>query len=270
MPLKGAIIMNRRTTLIPSLAGMALCMLPSLALGQTDTAADENAARALRILRSACDHLAGAKTVRVTGEGSYDQINPEGIRMELAARRIITLQRPDRVHVQTDGDAGSRTVVFHRGQLGILSGTEKVYGEATLAPTLDEAIDQLANQYGTILPTADLLLSDPYEALTGAVRLAAHLGEHAAAGKPCDHLAFQTENVDFQVWVEQARPPVIRKLVIAFKNEPGVPQFRASFDKWEFDLELPAGTFDFKPPQDFAKVEIEPAEDEANDAADEE
>ena len=179
---------------------------------QTDTAAQENAARALRILRNACDQLAGAKSVRVTGEGSYEQINPEGIRMELASRRTTTLQRPDRVHVDTDGDTGHRTVVFNRGHLGVMSRTIKVYGEATLAPTLDEAIDQLANQYGMILPTADLLLSDPYDALTGAVGLAAHLGEHAAAGKPCDHLAFQTENVDFQVWVEQARPPVIRKL----------------------------------------------------------
>ncbi len=244
-----------------------LSILPVVALGQadqTDTAAQENAERALRILRSACDHLASAKTLRVTGEGAYDQISPEGIRMELSVRRTITLQRPDRVLVDTQGDAGSRVVVFDRGRLGILSRTEELYGEATLAPTLDEAIDQLAREYGMVMPTADLLLSDPYAALTGAVQLAAYLGEHSALGKSCDHLAFQTQNVDFQVWVEKAQRPVIRKLVITYKNEPGVPQFRALFHEWEFDVQLSATAFAFKPPADYTKVEFEPETAESN------
>lgn len=241
-----------------------LGILPIVVRGQaaqTDTAAQENAERALRILRIACDNIARAKTVRVTGEGSYEQIDAQGIRMELSARRTITLQRPDRVRVETNGDNGSRVVVFDRGRLGILSPTEKLYGEATLPPTLDEAIDQLATKYGMVLPTADLLLSDPFEALTGDVQLAAHLGEHAALGKPCDHLAFQTENVDFQVWVEKAEPRVIRKLVIAFKDEPGVPQFRASFHQWEFGVQPDASAFTFQPPDDYTKVDFEPEPD---------
>ena len=256
---------------IAVIAGLVL-MTTAIMQGQSDQsagAAQENAEKALRILESACDHLARAKTVRVTSEGSYDQISPEGIRMELSARRTTTLQRPDRLLVDPQGDAGSRVVVFDRGHLGILSRSQKLYGEADLAPTLDEAIEQLATEYGMVLPTADLLLTDPFDALTGDVLLAAHLGEHAALGKPCDHLAFQTENVDFQVWVEKAEPRVIRKLVIAFKNEPGVPQFRASFHQWEFGVQSDASAFTFQPPDDYTKVDFEPESDASNDDSDE-
>lgn len=256
------------------LAGACVALVAlTLAQGEpepADSAAQQNAERALQVLRAACDNLAAASTVKVSSDGTYDQITPEGIRMELGGRRTITLQRPDRLVVESEGDTGTRVVVFNRGRLGILSRSEQFYGEATLAPTLDQAVDQLAREYGMVLPTADLLLSDPFEALTGAVRLAAHLGEHTVVGKPCDHLAFQTEAVDFQIWVEKSQPPVIRKFVIAFREAPGVPQFRAVFHQWEFDTKLPSTAFDFKPPQDYAKVDFEPEAPEASDPADDE
>jgi hypothetical protein len=51
-------------------------------------------------------------------------------------------------------------------------------------------------------------------------------------GKPLVHLAARTDSVDFQVWIPETGDPLPRRIVLTYKDEPGQPQYRASFSDW--------------------------------------
>ena len=78
------------------------------------------------------------------------------------------------------------------------------------------------------------------------------------SGQTCHHLAFQQEHLDWQLWVDaRGTRAVPRKLVITYKNEPGDPQFSATFDDWDLAPDFPEGHFEAKLPGDADRVSLE-------------
>ena len=57
------------------------------------------------------------------------------------------------------------------------------------------------------------------------------LGSGVINGVECDYLAFRTEDVDWQIWVEDGERALPRKVVITFKDQPGYPQFVAVLNR---------------------------------------
>ena len=92
----------------------------------------------------------------------------------------------------------------------------------TVPPTVDEALDWIFEQTGTVVPLADFLYADSYERLMGSV----HAGQgprHSRGRGPCHHLAFEQATIDWQLWIEAGKDPLPRKLVISYKTEDEVP-----------------------------------------------
>ena len=68
-------------------------------------------------------------------------------------------------------------------------------------------------------------------------------------GRPCTHLAFRGETVDWQLWIEQSERPFIRKVVITYREQPGSPQYVAWLDDWQTPKKFSDGQFTFKAPK---------------------
>lgn len=83
-----------------------------------------------------------------------------------------------------------------------------------------------------------------------------YLGLQKAAGVPCHHLAFEQETIDWQIWIDAAQPRLPRKLAIAYKAEPGEPQYVVVIHKWNLAPAFPEGLFDFEPPEGATKMEL--------------
>ena len=49
------------------------------------------------------------------------------------------------------------------------------------------------------------------------------------SGVMCDHLALRSEKEDVQVWIARGDEPVPRRIVIAYRELEGQPQFWAQF-----------------------------------------
>ena len=73
--------------------------------------------------------------------------------------------------------------------------------------TIDQLVDVLRDKYHRPLPAADLLMSDPYKELMPDVTDAKDLGSGVIHGVECDHLAFRTKEVDWQIWIAQGARP---------------------------------------------------------------
>jgi len=109
---------------------------------------------------------------------------------------------------------------------------EKVYGKIPVPDTIDEMLDYLEEVIENPRPLADLLYSD----LSPLAKLpvsGAYAGESYVGETACDHLAFRCKSVDWQLWVDRGKKPLIRKIVITYKELPGAPQFAALLDQWD-------------------------------------
>ena len=72
----------------------------------------------------------------------------------------------------------------------------------------------MRDTYHRPVPGADLLMSNVYDRLMPEVADAKDLGSGVIAGVECDHLAFRTKDVDWQIWIAQGSQPYPCRYVI--------------------------------------------------------
>ena len=125
-----------------------------------------------------------------------------------------------------------------------------LYAQIEAPGTIDQLVDVLRDKYHRPVPAADLLMGDPYKELMPEVNDAKDLGSGVIHGIECDHLAFRTKEVDWQIWIAQGARPYPCRYVITSKKVTGWPQYTLDIWAWKagaevasdgFKLEIPAG-----------------------------
>jgi hypothetical protein len=111
-------------------------------------------------------------------------------------------------------------------------------------------VDVLRDKDHRPIPGADLLMSDPYKELMPLVTDVKDLGSGVIHGIECDHLAFRTDQVDWQIWIAPGARPYPCRYVITSKKVTGWPQYTLDIRGWKagtefapdsFKLEIPSG-----------------------------
>lgn len=225
--------------------------------------------KALEILRRAVDPISSAKSFRVTTRKLFDVVQESGQKLQFGTRDTITLRRPDRITAQIEQDDGGVRRVYYNGDtLTMHDVAEKVYSQFPVPRTLDATLDFLELEVGATVPLADLLYSDLSHLGSGAEE-AIIVGQSRVGDWSCDHLAFRSPGVDYQVWVEQGDSPRLRKLVITYQEKSGMPQFGAVFTSWEFDIKTKDSLFEFSAPEGVDRIPTlaRPRAPEASEAA---
>jgi hypothetical protein len=139
----------------------------------------------------------------------------------------------------------------------VLDKEHNVYATIEAPATIDATFDRLEDEYGVVLPLADLLYADPYAVLMAGVTYGRYLGLHQAAGVTCHHLAFSQDTIEWQIWIDAGEKPLPRKLVISYVDEPGEPQYSAVIRRWNLDSAVPDGLFTFEAPEGAQKVDAQ-------------
>jgi hypothetical protein len=103
----------------------------------------------------------------------------------------------------------------------------------------------------------DLAASDPYASLTAKIETGSYLGINQVLGVDCHHLAFSQENIDWQIWITEGAQPLIRKLILTHKLEPGAPEFTALLMHWDFSTPIAESDFEFEAPPGAIKIPME-------------
>jgi hypothetical protein len=132
-----------------------------------------------------------------------------------------------------------------------------LYGTVQVPETIDKVMDAASDKYGVHFPLEDLLVSDPYGAAMKLTKGGAYFGKVNVLGTPCRHIAFSTDNVDWQLWIADDTS-LPRKLVITFKKEPAQPQVTAIFSDWKLNSRLADDTFVFSAPKGASKIDMLP------------
>jgi hypothetical protein len=84
------------------------------------------------------------------------------------------------------------------------------------------------------------------------------IGQETLLGEETHHLAFQGEEVDWQIWIKDGPEPLPLRYVITSKTVKGQPQFTVQMARWEPRATVDDAAFDFKPPPGAKKLDALP------------
>jgi hypothetical protein len=212
--------------------------------------------RADELVRQMSDLLARSSSFALEAEEMYDEVPEQSPRQQLTSLRHVAMRRPNRLVGDATGDALNRSFWYDGKTFSALDKEQYVWASGAVPPTVDQALDWVFEQTGTVIPLADLLYSDSYTRLMGDVQRGAYLGIHEAAGVPCHHLSFEQATIDWQIWIDAGREPLPRKLVITYKTEDEVPQYAVTIRKWNLQAQLPDALFAFSPPEGATRIDV--------------
>ena len=214
--------------------------------------------KANKILFQASEYLKQAKTFKFRADITRDIILYDDVRIQFGGVSNVTVQRPNKLKAVFNGDERSRRSYFDGETLTMYSVTRNIYAQNKVPGTIDNAIDFVFERFGFAVPLADIVYADPYAILIENVDEGHFIGKHKVEGVICNHLAFQQDLIDWQIWIEDGETPLIRKLIITYKVEEGDPEYEAEISNWVLNPSLSSSEFKFTPPAGVDKIEFLP------------
>jgi hypothetical protein len=215
-------------------------------------------ANAKGLVKAMSDYLAAQKAIAFNYDSSLEIVSAQQQKIALASSGTLTLNRPDKLHATRTGGFANVEMVFDGKTLTLLGKNANLYAQVEAPGTIDQLVDLLRDKYHRPVPAADLLMSDPYKELMPLVTDAKDLGSGVIHGVECDHLAFRTKEVDWQIWIAQGARPYPCRYVITSKKVTGWPQYTLDIWGWKagaevasdgFKLEVPANAKQLMPGQ---------------------
>lgn len=211
-----------------------------------------------QVIDQFCANLTKQRSFTVDMDVTYDDVLDSGAKIQYSAYQNIWVQKPDRLRSDYTGDERV-TRFFYDGKTFTLEDRQRDLYVTKPAPnTLDKALDQVEQRYGITIPMSNLAANDPCADLKADVTQIIFIGNDMVNREPMYHLLLIGSDRDYQIWVTQDTPPVLRKAIITYKTLPGSPQYTAILSDWNFNPSMPADTFTFQPGSESIGIELLP------------
>lgn len=232
---------------------------PALAVHKGVAFVEPSARKALKIVN---DYMKDADSFTFTIQTVKDELVGDTHQMiQYAGVHDIAVRRPDKLKVRSRGDLGEIRLWYDGSRMTLLDikdyniepdevlGDNMTYSSVEVPNTIDAALDHVAENYGIAPPLISLARANPLAILNDMATSGFYVGLNHVRGVRCHHLAYTAEGVDVQLWIDNGLTPLIKKIVITYKEEPGSPQFVAYFTDWNFSPHLPDSVFKFFKPK---------------------
>ncbi len=210
----------------------------------------------LDVIKKMAAYLRTLDRFAVRVERTTELILPTEQHLHADQSMVIAIQKPNRMRVDFQNLSGGRQLFYDGQNFSLYTPEKNVYASAAAAPTLDDTLDLLATQYRISLPIADLLVANPESRLVQNITSELYVGRILVRGVVCHHLAFQTPDLDWELWIEEGPKPLPRRLVLTDKSVKGAPQMLADLSDWNLTPQFPADFFTFTPPQNAEKIKF--------------
>lgn len=213
--------------------------------------------KAMDALQKMGGFLRTLKAFEVSFKVSKDEVLDSGQKVMVDGTSELTVQRPDRLHFSTKIDEAHRDLqFFYDGKaFTIFGNTNKFYASMAAPATIHELLDVAEERYDIEMPFRDLFMWGTDKADIAAIQSAIYIGPTKIDDVTCDHYAFRNVDVDWQIWIEQGKTPLPRKLVITTMDEEGHPQY-VSIMNWNLSPKIISKSFTFVPPKDAHKIDF--------------
>jgi len=121
------------------------------------------------------------------------------------------------------GGFADAELYFNGKTLALFRRDQNIYSKADIPGSVENLVGELRDKYQRPLPAADLLSANVYEAMMPDVKDVKDLGTGFIRGIECDHIAFRTDEVDWQLWIARGDRPYPVRLIVTSKKVAGSP-----------------------------------------------
>ncbi|MGZ5970278.1 MAG: DUF2092 domain-containing protein [Polyangiales bacterium] len=213
-----------------------------------------------RVLRAMDSYLGSLQTFRVESEATDEVVLENGTKLQSLTTSKLSLRRPNALRSEQIGPGARMTAWYDGKELTLYCRSSQTYGTVPAPPNLDAMLDMARKKYGIEAHAADLAYSHPYDVLTKHAKSGQYLGLESVDGLAAHHLAFQKDDVDWQLWVQDGKQPLPLRYVITTKTVPAQPQFTTRFKHWETEAQIAPSTFTPQPPAGSKHVDSLPSD----------
>ena len=223
--------------------------------GAADVSATRTAeANAKSLLKASSDYMAAQKAFSFDYDTYLEVVTKQNQKLGLASSGTMTVNRPDKMRATRTGGFADVEFVFDGKTVTMFGKNANAYAQVEAPGTIDQLVDVLRNKYHRPVPGADLLMSNVYDQLMPEVVDIKDLGSGVIGGVECDHLAFRTKEVDWQIWIAQGSSPHPCRYVITSTQVNGAPQYTIDVRTWKTGAAVASDRFTFKVPAGARKL----------------
>ena len=209
---------------------------------------DNAEANARNQLKAMSDYMASQKALSFDYDTSLEIVTTENQKLSLASSGTTTINRPDKLRVTRTGGFADVELLFDGKMVTMVGKNAKAYAQAAAPSTIDSLVDTLRTKYHRPLPGADLVMSNIHDQLMPEITNAKDLGSGVINGVECDHLAFRTNDVDWQIWIAQGERPYPCRYVITSTQMNRAPAYSIDLRNFKTGDAVAAASFAFKAP----------------------
>jgi len=199
--------------------------------------------RAMDLLKAVSAKLAAAKSMSFTATVGYEYPSKLGPPIVYTTRYDVTMQRPDKLRILMPGDGPASEFYYDGKAMIAYAPAENLAAVADAPPTIDATLVAAFKTASIYFPFSDLLVADPYAALTDGGILAFYVGPSAViGGTKTDMIVWASNDVFAQIWIG-ADDKLPRRMRAIFAADPLGLRHDMELSNWQLDPVVSPDTF---------------------------
>ena len=199
--------------------------------------------QAMELLKATSARLAAAKSMSFTATVGYEYPSKLGPPIAYTMRYDVTMQRPDKLKILVPGDGPASEFYYDGKTMMAYAPVENLVAVAEAPPTIDAALMAAYQKAAIFFPFTDLLIADPYTAMTDGVILAFYIGSSGVVGgAKTDMVAWANKDLFLPIWigVDDKLPRRVRAIYAA---DPLQLRNELALSNWQLDASVAPEAF---------------------------
>jgi len=210
---------------------------------------------ALHVLKAATDPIKQSQAFSFRALVSREHLGSNGQIITLFHVSDVTVQRPDKIHIEFRGRGKTVQMFYNAGQSVLYTPSEKLYTTISGPNNIDATLADLEKR-DVFIPISNFLESDPYQSLADDVTTGYVVGKVMLFDQEVHHLAFTEPDAEWQLWVIGGEHPQVRRMEIIDNSKPERPRIAIDFLDWNLNATPTPDLFTFQKPADAQQIDL--------------
>ena len=199
--------------------------------------------KAMDLLKATSARLAAAKSMTFTATVGYEFPSKLGPPIVYTKRYDVSVLRPDRLRIVSPGDGPASEFYYDGKTMMAYAPTEDLVAVADAPPTMDATLKKAYDTAAIYFPFTDLIVADPFAALTDGAMLAFTIGQSdLVGGTRTDMVAWANDDVFLQMWIG-ADDKLPRRIRAVYRTDPYALGHQMDLSNWQLDGPLAPDAF---------------------------
>ena len=213
---------------------------------------------ALALVKRMSDRLKAARTFTVKGWASLEEPVASGLLATFYNDFEMSVRRPDGLAARRSGDRPEFRFAYDGKAMTVLVPGKKTWATTGAPATLDAMLVAAGEEGDLNMPFDELLVADPWAAITAGLTDAVRAGPATVRGKKVEHVVLSSAALRIEYWIDPGTALPARALV-TYLDHPLQPHFLVEFSDWKLDQKLPDSTFTLPRPAGATQVDFREA-----------